>query len=94
MKLSRSAEAHDSVFRVREVVRDAWAWLILREALFHDVRRFNAFRARLGIPRQALRDRLDELVTGGVLERCLREPGGRVSEYVLTERGRDSSAAW
>jgi DNA-binding HxlR family transcriptional regulator len=82
-------DTHDSVFLTATVVRDAWSWLILREAIFHDVRRFNAFVTRLGIPRQALHDRLGQLVTGGLLERRLRELPGHISEYVLTERGRD-----
>ena len=89
MKPTRPGGIHDSVFRTRDVVRDAWSWLVLREAVLHDVRRFNAFRSRLGIPRQALHDRLGELVSGGMLERRLREVGGRNFEYVLTERGRD-----
>ncbi len=44
---------------------------------------------RLGIPRQALHDRLGQLVKGGLIERRLREAPGRISGYVLTERGRD-----
>ena len=89
VKPNQSIPTHDSVFGTRTVVRDAWSWLILREAIFHDIRRFNAFQRRLGIPRQALQERLDQLVTGGILERRAREAGGRISEYVLTERGRD-----
>lgn len=83
------SQIHDSAFRAATVVRDAWSWLILREAIFHDVRRFNAFVSRLGIPRQALHDRLGQLVASRLLERRLIDAPGQVSEYVLTEQGRD-----
>src|SRR5437016_8632872 len=79
----------DSVFRTIDVVGDAWSWLVLREAIFHDVRRFNEFRSGLGIARETLRARLDQLTAGGLLEQRPRPGGGPFAEYVLTERGRD-----
>lgn len=79
----------DSVFRTVDVVGDAWSWLILREAVFHDVRRFNELRARLGIARATLRARLERLVAGGLLEQKPSLDGVPFPEYALTECGRD-----
>ena len=80
---------HDSVFATLDAVGDAWSWLILREAILHDVRRFNEFRAHLGIARETLRARLDQLVAGGLLERRQLPGAGSFSEYLLTECGSD-----
>jgi len=59
------------------------------EAILHDVRRFNEFRAHLGIARETLRARLDQLVGGGTTSE--RRPAawarGSFSEYLLTECG-------
>lgn len=79
----------DSVFRTAEVVGDAWSWLVLREAIFYGVTRFNEFRARLGIARATLQARLDQLTAGGLLERRRRSDGAPFAEYRLTECGSD-----
>src|SRR5262249_19791109 len=50
------------------------------------VRRFNDFLAHLDIPRAVLTNRLDRLVTGGMLTRREYRPGRH--EYLLTDRGR------
>ncbi len=82
----------DSVFRTAEVVGDAWSWLLLREAIFYDVTRFNDFRSRLGIARATLQARLDQLIAGGLLERQHRPDGGPYAEYLTTECGSDFTA--
>ena len=89
MTTTRVPRGGDSVFRAIDVVGDAWAWLVLREAILHDVRRFNDFQSRLGVPRQTLRTRLARLTSAGLLERRRPADGGRFSEYALTECGRD-----
>src|SRR5882757_2741479 len=48
----------DSIYRTGEVVGDAWSWLVMRESVIYDVRRFSQFQARLGIARSTLAARL------------------------------------
>lgn len=71
-----------SVFRAVTVIGDAWSWMVLREALIHDVRRFDAFQQRLGIARSTLTLRLERLVAAQVLDR-------QGPEYVPSQRGSD-----
>jgi DNA-binding HxlR family transcriptional regulator len=71
-----------SVFRTVEAVGDAWSWLVLREAIIDDVRRFDDFQARLGIARATLSARLNRLCDAGLLER-------RGQDYALTQPGAD-----
>jgi DNA-binding HxlR family transcriptional regulator len=75
-------ERECSVFRAVAAVGDAWAWMVLREALFDDVCRFDEFQRQLAIARSTLTARLDQLVTSQLLER-------RGSNYVLTARADD-----
>jgi DNA-binding HxlR family transcriptional regulator len=75
-------ERDGSVFHAVAAVGDAWSWMVLREAVFDDVRRFDDFRQRLGIARTTLSKRLGHLVASSVFER-------RGHDYVLTERGDD-----
>ncbi|HEY5033031.1 MAG TPA: helix-turn-helix domain-containing protein [Actinomycetes bacterium] len=79
-----------SVARTLEVIGEKWTLVVLRE-LFQGVRRFEDMRARTGIPRQVLSDRLGHLVADGVLRReSYREPGQRARhEYRLTQKGID-----
>lgn len=76
----------DSIYRTVEVVGDAWSWLVMREALFYDVRRFSQFQARLGVARSTLVARLGQLTSGGLLAEHSRAAG---PEYHPTEPGRD-----
>jgi DNA-binding HxlR family transcriptional regulator len=71
-----------SVFGTVAAIGDAWSWLVLREAIFDGVERFEEFHARLGVARSTLAARLAHLTAGGIL---LRQPAG----YVLSERGTD-----
>jgi len=71
------------VARALEVVGERWTLLILRDC-FYGVRHFNDLLAHLDVSRAVLSERLDALVTAGVLE---RRPRGRTVEYVLTEAG-------
>ncbi|NMO88437.1 helix-turn-helix transcriptional regulator [Actinomycetospora sp. TBRC 11914] len=77
-----------SIARTVDVLKDPWAFLVLREA-FGGVTRFSDFRARLHIASDVLSDRLSALVTAGVLVReHYREAGSRPrEEYRLTEAG-------
>jgi DNA-binding HxlR family transcriptional regulator len=73
-----------SVVRTLEVVGERWTLLIVRDAIF-GVRRFSDFLQHLAIPRAVLTERLEFLVSEGVMARV---PGpGKRSEYELTGKG-------
>jgi DNA-binding HxlR family transcriptional regulator len=73
-----------SLARSLEVVGERWSLLIVRDAFF-GIRRFNDFSSHLRIPRAVLTDRLDFLISEGVLARTPSR--GRRLEYQLTEKG-------
>ena len=77
-----------AIARTVDVLKDPWAFLILREA-FDGVSRFADFRANLHIASDVLTERLTALVTAGVLRReQYQEPGSRPRpSYHLTEAG-------
>ena len=62
--------------------------LIIRDA-FLGVTRFDRFHERLGISRNILTDRLDNLVEHGVLERHPYQENPVRYDYALTEKGQD-----
>ena len=76
----------DSIYRTGEVVGDAWSWLVMRESVLYDVRRFSQFQARLGVARSTLTARLRQLTSGGLLT---EHPKASGSEYHPTDSGRD-----
>jgi DNA-binding HxlR family transcriptional regulator len=77
-----------SIARTLQIVGEKWTLLVLRDA-FNGIRRFEDLQTRLGVARQVLADRLERLVSEGILERRpYREPGQRTRhEYRLTEKG-------
>jgi DNA-binding HxlR family transcriptional regulator len=77
-----------SIARTLGVIGERWSLLIVRDA-FYGVRRFDDFRADLGIARNVLTDRLNTLVEQGVLERRQYEERPPRFEYLLTEKGKD-----
>jgi DNA-binding HxlR family transcriptional regulator len=77
-----------SVARTLSVVGDRWTLLILRDA-FLRTRRFEDFRARSGMTRHRLADRLQKLVAHGVLDRVQYQERPPRYEYRLTEKGLD-----
>src|SRR5215831_10619967 len=77
-----------SIAQCLEAVGEWWSMLIVRDA-FLGVRRFDDFRARLGISRNILTVRLNRLVAVGVLERVPYQDHPPRAEYRLTEKGRD-----
>jgi DNA-binding HxlR family transcriptional regulator len=70
------------------LVGDKWALLILRELVF-GVDRFDAVQSHLGISRRTLAERLDALVSHGLVEREPIHVTGQRSRhrYVLTRAG-------
>lgn len=81
------AERNCSVARTLDIVSDAWAFLIIREAFF-GTRTFEAFRAALGIPRATLTDRLRKLTRLEIFRQFATNVGQR-KEYRLTKMGFD-----
>ena len=81
-----------SIARALELVGERWSFLIVRDAVFAGVTRFNDFQHNLGIATNILKARLDGFVEAGLMER--RAPGGQSGqEYVLTDKGRDLAPA-
>jgi DNA-binding HxlR family transcriptional regulator len=71
-----------------ELLGERWSMLILREA-FYGTRRFDDFRANLGIATNILSSRLRTLVRNTLLERVADHEDRRRFEYRLTDKGRD-----
>ncbi len=82
-----------SIARALEVVGERWSLLIVRDALFAGVSRFNDFQHNLGIATNVLTARLEGFVAAGIMERRLSSTQADQHEYVLTEKGRDLAAA-
>src|SRR3954447_22802009 len=80
-------ERNCSVARTLDIVSDAWAFLVIREAFF-ETRTFEAFRVALGIPRATLTDRLRKLTRLGIFKRVAAASGQRM-DYRLTQKGFD-----
>jgi DNA-binding HxlR family transcriptional regulator len=59
----------DAVFRATDLIGDAWSWLVLREAVLYDGRRFSDFLTGTGAPRSTLNSRLAALTDAGLLSR-------------------------
>ena len=84
---SARRERNCSVARTLDIVSDAWAFLIIREAFF-GTQTFEAFRAALGIPRATLTDRLKKLTQLAIFRQVA--PGSSLrKEYRLTKMGFD-----
>ncbi|HLI43573.1 MAG TPA: helix-turn-helix domain-containing protein [Acidimicrobiales bacterium] len=82
-----------SIARALEAVGERWSLLIVRDALFAGVTRFNDFQHNLGLATNVLATRLDSLVAAGVMERHPSPERPAQHEYVLTEKGRDLAPA-
>src|ERR1700742_2190371 len=80
-------ERNCSVARTLDIVSDAWAFLIIREAVF-GTRTFEAFRTALHIPRATLTDRLRKLTKLAIFRQTAPGSSQR-REYRLTKMGFD-----
>jgi DNA-binding HxlR family transcriptional regulator len=88
--MSLPVNQYCSIARALTVLGQKWNLLLLREA-FLGRSRYAEFQ-QIGIPYATLGQRLDDLVSAGLLERrAYQEPGERTrEEYVLTPAGRDT----
>ena len=80
-------ERNCSVARTLDIVSDAWAFLIIREAFF-GTQTFEAFRSALGFPRATLTDRLKKLTRLAIFRQVATASSQR-KEYRLTKMGFD-----
>jgi DNA-binding HxlR family transcriptional regulator len=87
--LKRTYEGQNcSIARSLELVGERWTILILRDA-FLGLRRFDEFQESLGVARNVLTERLNRLVSEGILERRPYSQRPLRFDYTLTSRGRD-----
>lgn len=80
-------ERNCSVARTLDIVSDAWAFLIIREAFF-GTQTFETFRSALGIPRATLVGRLRKLTQLRIFRQAATGSSQR-KEYRLTKMGFD-----
>lgn len=84
----RPYDQNCSIARALEVLGERWTLLIMRDVLLGS-RHFNELKRSLGVAPNILSDRLDSLVSNGLLER--RDDRSRADSiaYVPTRRGVD-----
>jgi DNA-binding HxlR family transcriptional regulator len=80
-------ERNCSVARTLDIVSDAWAFLIIREAFF-GTQTFETFRSALGLPRATLTDRLKKLTQLAIFRQVATGTSQR-KEYRLAKMGFD-----
>lgn len=85
---SRLARSTCPVSRTVDIVGDKWTLMILRDA-FEGVTRFSQFQRSLGVAKNILSHRLQQLVEADVLAVRPDSGGSAYREYVLTSRGRE-----
>ena len=81
-----------SIARTLELVGDRWTLLILRDVAL-GVHRFDQLLDSLGVASNILTDRLNRLVTAGVLDRVPYNARPERFEYRLTRKGRELGVA-
>lgn len=87
MKKASFADMNCSIAQSLELVGEWWTLLILRDA-FLGIRRFDEFVDRLGISRNILTSRLQNLVDADILTRRTYDERRGRADYLLTEKGR------
>ncbi|MEL6692426.1 MAG: helix-turn-helix domain-containing protein [Pseudomonadota bacterium] len=77
-----------SIARTLDLVGSWWSLLIIRDAML-GARRFKHFQKSLGIAKNTLTVRLNQLVEGGILDKVAASDGSAYEEYQLTQQGRE-----
>lgn len=88
MNTKSFSEMPCSIAQTLESVGSWWSLLIVRDAMM-GARRFKDFERSLGISKNTLTNRLNDLVRNGILKRVSASDGTRYEEYVLTPAGLD-----
>jgi DNA-binding HxlR family transcriptional regulator len=86
MKHEELREENCAISRSSAVLGERWVWPILRQS-FNGARRFEEFQRGIGLARNVLADRLNLLVSEGILVRKPDAAGGSRQEYRLTAKG-------
>ncbi len=71
-----------------EVIGERWTLLVIRD-IFLGIRRFEDIQRDLGVARNVLQDRLEGLVSQGIVTKRPYQDRPVRSEYRLTEKGAD-----
>ena len=87
MKYKSLSHMNCSLAQTLEVIGERWTLMILRDAFF-GAKRFRQFEQSLGISKNILTTRLNQLVDDGIMEKR-PSPDGAHQEYLLTDRGYD-----
>jgi DNA-binding HxlR family transcriptional regulator len=77
-----------SIARALEVVGDRWTLLVIRDVVLGN-RRFDQLLTSLGVASNVLTDRLNRLVSEGILDRVRYSERPERFEYPLTAKGRE-----
>ncbi|MEW2355716.1 helix-turn-helix domain-containing protein [Spirillospora sp. NPDC029432] len=88
MQKTSFADMHCSIGRTLEVVGQWWSPLIVRD-VYLGLHRFDDIAGNLGISRNLLAKRLEDLVAAGILERRRYQDRPPRHEYHLAEAGRE-----
>ncbi|MHA7858570.1 MAG: winged helix-turn-helix transcriptional regulator [Henriciella sp.] len=88
MKTKSFSDMRCSIARTLDQVGSWWSLLIIRDAMM-GARRFKHFQENLGIAKNTLTSRLNDLIEGGIIEKVAAPDGYAHGEYILTERGRE-----
>ncbi|MEU8076061.1 helix-turn-helix domain-containing protein [Catellatospora citrea] len=75
------------VARPLDAIGDGWSLLIIRDA-FDGLTRFGQFQKSLGLARNILTARLNNLVEHGILHTVPARDGSPYKDYLLTDKGR------
>ena len=79
-------DASCPVARPLDAIGDWWSLLIIRDA-FDGLRRFGEFQKNLGLAKNILSIRLQNLVDHGIMELVPASDGSLYQEYTLTRKG-------
>lgn len=88
MKRTEFSGMYCSAARTLDIVGEWWTLLILRD-LFLGNHRFNGLQKNLGISKKVLADRLETLLTEGIISLESYGEGGKRFEYRLTLKGQE-----
>ena len=86
MKRTSFSQMCCSVARTLDLIGEWWSLLILRD-IFLGIRRFEDIRQDLGVSRKILTERLNTLVSTGILSRQRYQERPARYEYWLTRKG-------
>ena len=88
MSRTSLAEYPCSIARTLDVIGDQWSFLIVRDALLGETT-FSGFQRSLGVSKNILSQRLDNLVTNEIFRKAAVAEDARRYSYELTNKGKE-----